>query len=63
MKARWRGDDHRIDIRIRDDLFGLRHRDGAIESLRKPLRCAGGGIGNSRKLRIVQSAGNALAVK
>ena len=63
MKAGWRGNDYRIDIRIRDDLFSLRYRDRTIESLRKPLRCAGGGIGNSRKLRIVQSAGNALAVK
>lgn len=62
MKAGWHGDDYRIDIRIRDDLFGLRHGDRAIESLRKPLRCIGGRIGDSRELRIVQSAGNALAV-
>ncbi|OXC79250.1 hypothetical protein [Caballeronia sordidicola] len=41
MKAGWCGDDYRVDIRIRNDLFGLGHRDGTIESLRKQLRCAG----------------------
>ena len=40
MKAGWCGDDYRVDIRIRNDLFGLGHRDGTIESLRKQLRCA-----------------------
>ncbi|WP_341316428.1 hypothetical protein WN982_34180 [Paraburkholderia sp. IMGN_8] len=63
MKAGWRGDDHRIDIRIRDDCFGLRQRNGAIESFCKPLGCAERGVGNRRELRIVESTGNALAVK